>query len=372
MEKRLNRIRIGFLLLILVLVYNSVFSLPDSISTRGIKTKYIKTISGKYITKSDLQTFLLKEMADMNIPGLSIAIINDKQLVFRKNLGVKSFQTMESVDSLTLFESCSLSKPAFAYFTLLLKGRGVLDLDTPIYKWYMDPEVDYSNSLYKALTARKVLNHSSGWANWRERANEKLKFRFLPGTESGYSGEGYQFLKRFLMYRLDASDNQLNEYFHQFIVEPEHCSPMDFVWKGSLSNRKASGHVAGKPISNRQTSIQNQFDAAGGLVTDALAYSKFILALMNTHDSTANELLTLQTALPPESDGLFRSFGFPYKQVNNKMRFFHSGSNVGARSYCHFYRTEGLGIVMLANSDNFFSSGFAKKVLAYLGEQYPY
>lgn len=346
--------------------------MQDSVMINGIVTKEIKMISGRDVSKSDLRTFLLNEMRNLNIPGLSIAIINDKRVIFYENLGVKNFQTNESVDTLTLFEASSLSKPLFAYFTLLLKDRGVLDLDTPIYKWYMDTEVDYSNCLYKSLTASKILNHSSGWVNWRELAGEKLKFIFLPGTESGYSGEGYQFLKRFLMYRLDASDNQLNEYFHQLIVEPIHCSPMGFVWMGSLRDRKAFSHVSGKPTVNLQTSIQSQFDAAGGLVTNAMAYSKFIIAMMNTHDTIANELLTLQTTLPRENDGLFRSFGFPYKEVNNRIRFFHSGSNVGTRSYCHFYRTEGIGIVMLANSDNFFSSGFAKKVLEYLGEQYPY
>lgn len=372
MGKKINNIGIGSLFLYLVSSYNLAFSQPDTVSIKPIITEKIKTISGKNISPSDLKTFLLDEMAKTGIPGLSISIINDKQVIFCQNLGVKNFQTMEWVDSSSLFEACSLSKPIFSYFTLLLGHRGALDLDIPIFKAYMDPEVDYSDNFYKELTVRKILNHSSGWVNWREKAKEKLKFKFLPGTRSGYSGEGYQFITRFLKYRLDASDSLLNEYFHQLIVEPLHCSPMDFVWNSSENNLKVFGHVSGKPEKRRQINTYSQFDAAGGLLTNAMAFSKFIIALMDTRDPIVNELLTLQTTLPSENDGLFRSLGFPYKNIDKKVRFFHSGSNIGSRSYCHFYRKEKIGIVMFANSDNFFSSGFAKKVLEYLGEPYPY
>ncbi len=372
MEKRLNRHRIGFLIALLIISCSSAFAQQDKGQIRAIEKERIKTISGKYIPTSDLRQFLLDEMDKLDIPGLSLAIVNDGQVVFYENLGLKNLQTMEPVDSSTLFEACSLSKPLFAYFTLLLKEQNVLDLDSPIYTSYMDAAVDYSAPFYyKNLTVRKILNHCSGWVNWREVPGEKLTFRFLPGTQSGYSGEGYQFLKRFMLYRLDASASQLNDYFHQLIVDPLHCSPMDFILTSSAKNRKAFGHIAGSPI-HGQTNDQQQFDAAGGLVTNAMAYSRFIIALMNRHDSIANELLTLQTSLPPENDGLFRSLGFPYKKINNKIRYFHSGSNAGTRSYCHFYRKEKIGLVILSNSDNFFASGFAKKILEYLGEPYPY
>lgn len=369
MEKRLSYCGTRILIVVFVLAYYTAFSQHET--TNSIAIEKIKTASGKYISKSDFSKFLLNEMKKMNIPGLSIAIINDKKVIFYENLGVKNFQSKEPVDSLTLFEACSLSKPLFAYFTLLLKDYGVLNLDTPIYKLYMDTEVDYSTSFYKMLTARKILNHSSGWINWREIAGEKLKFRFLPGTRSGYSGEGYQFLKRFLIYRLDASDSQLNTYLHQLVVEPIHCQPMDFILMPPVGKQKANSHTATKPVKN-QTNIQSQFDAAGGLVTNAFAYSKFIIALMNTNDPIANELLAIQTSLPPENDGLYRSLGFPYKKIKDEIRYYHSGSNIGARAYCHFYRKAGIGLVMLSNTDSFFMSEFAKNILEYLEEEYPY
>src|SRR4051812_1844654 len=96
-----------------------------------------------------------------------------------------------------------------------------------------------------------------------------------------------------------------------------------------------------------------QFDAASSLYTDAEGYAKFIVKLMDTTDAVSNQLLQIQDRLPTEGDGLFLSLGFPYKLIDNKIRYYHSGDNGDARAYCHFYRDQGIGIVMFGNSDNF-------------------
>lgn len=332
----------------------------------------IKTIRGREITVSELENFISFQMDSLGIPGLSIAIINNNSVVYAKNLGVKNQYTGERVNNNTVFEACSLSKPLFAYFVLRLARRGVLDIDKPLYTYFMDKEVDYSDSRYKLLTARMVLNHCSGWPNWRSDSNELLEFNFIPGTQSGYSGEGYHYLKRVIGYLLNVSDRKLNEYFQQEIADPLHTEVMSFFWQDTLSNIKAYGHRNGIPTDNGPQGNPEIFDAAGGLHTTAEAYAKFIVELMDKDQETSSELLRLQTALPAESDGLYRSLGFPYKLIGGKMRFYHSGNNGDTRSYCHFYKEEGLGLVLFGNCDNFFSSGFSKNLLAFLDEEYPY
>lgn len=250
--------------------------------------------------------------------------------------------------------------------------RQVLNIDTPLYRYYMDSEVDFSHQSYKFLTARMILNHTSGWPNWRENPKELLKFSFIPGTRFGYSGEGYQHLKRVFNYRLSTDDYNLNNYFQEAVVEPLNIKSMNFTWFDGMKVEKAFGHINGRPTDNGPHGNPNQFDAASSLHTDAEGYAKFIVQLMDTAEPVCNQLLELQRKLPPESDGLFRSLGFPYKLVNNKIRYYHSGNNGDARSYCHFYRNEQTGIVILSNCDNLFSSGFAKNLLAFLDEPYPY
>lgn len=138
------------------------------------------------------------------------------------------------------------------------------------------------------------------------------------------------------------------------------------MWNDKLYNDKAFGHLNGVQTDNGPQGSTDVMDTAGGLFTTAQDYAKFIIALMDTEDKIASRLLKLQTKLPPESDGLYRSLGFPYKNVNGKIRYYHSGNNGDARAYCHFYREDGMGIVMFSNGDNFFSSNFAKNILEYL------
>jgi CubicO group peptidase (beta-lactamase class C family) len=102
------------------------------------EAKVIKTIDGKTIAIADFEKYLSGQMDSLKIPGLSIAIINNGSIVYSRNMGVKNVVSKEPAGPGTIFEACSLSKPIFAYFALLMAARGVLDIDTPLYRYYMD------------------------------------------------------------------------------------------------------------------------------------------------------------------------------------------------------------------------------------------
>jgi CubicO group peptidase (beta-lactamase class C family) len=54
-------------------------------------------------------------MRDGNVPGVSVAIIRNAKLFWRRGFGVKDIATNEPVDNDTVFEAASTSKPVFAY-----------------------------------------------------------------------------------------------------------------------------------------------------------------------------------------------------------------------------------------------------------------
>lgn len=328
----------------------------------------IQTLKGRQIDPAAFENYVLSKMDSLAIPGLSIAVISRKSIVYSKNLGIKSLPSLELITPQSLFEACSLSKPVFAYFTLLLVERQVLSLDEPLYHYFIDSEVDYAADEAKLLTARMVLNHCSGFANWREPNAGKLKFNFIPGTQYGYSGEGYQLLKRTITSILGVNDAKLNDYFQDEVAEPLGITTMNFVGQDSLLRYKAYGHKSGQITGNKYKGGHN-FDTAGGLVTTAKDYGIFLLKLMDPQDKTALKLLELQKSLPPEPNGLYRSLGFPYRVVDGKMQYFHSGNNGDTRAYCFFYPEDGFGVVMLSNCDHFFSSGFASDILEFLDEK---
>ena len=111
-------------------------------------------------------------MDKMGVPGLSMALISDDRIAWHRAFGVTNVETNQQVKEDTIFEAASLSKPVFAYLVLKLASRGELDLDRPLVEYapevylkkkFLGPKFD--DARYKKITARMVLNHSTGFPN---------------------------------------------------------------------------------------------------------------------------------------------------------------------------------------------------------------
>ena len=66
------------------------------------------------------------------VPGLSMAVVRDGRVVWAGAFGTRNDSAQTPVDTATVFEAASLSKPVFAYLVLRLADRGELDLDRPL------------------------------------------------------------------------------------------------------------------------------------------------------------------------------------------------------------------------------------------------
>ncbi|GAB3038141.1 serine hydrolase domain-containing protein [Bowmanella dokdonensis] len=98
-----------------------------------------------------------------------------------------------AADQHTLYNVASLAKPVTAELLLRLSNEQPSFLDETAARYWLDPDIaghDYAQK----LTIKHLLSHQSGFPNWRYQSQDKLTFKFEPGTGSGYSGEGYQYL----------------------------------------------------------------------------------------------------------------------------------------------------------------------------------
>jgi CubicO group peptidase (beta-lactamase class C family) len=95
------------------------------------------------------------------VPDLAVSLVDDGQVAWAKGFGVRSVDGGLPVDTETLFEAASLSKPAFAYAVLQLVGSGKLDFDAPLANYLAVPWISNESRL-KRITARMVLSHTSG------------------------------------------------------------------------------------------------------------------------------------------------------------------------------------------------------------------
>ncbi len=112
---------------------------------------------------ASLERLVPRLMKDADVPGLSLAVVRDGQVVYRRVFGVRDAGTGAPVDDDTVFEAASLSKPVFAYTVLKLVDVGQLDLDAPLAKYLPG---DYAEDpRLRSITARRALSHTTGFPN---------------------------------------------------------------------------------------------------------------------------------------------------------------------------------------------------------------
>lgn len=189
-------------------------------SCSGKKVPEIKNDNGFGISKDSLDIYVELKMKELNIPGLSIAFINDGKVWHHKTMGYANLEKKLPVTDKTIFEGASISKSVFAFFVMTYVEDSKLDLDKPLYEYLPYPDIAY-DARYKKITARMILSHRSGLPNWRENEEDKtLKIKFEPGTDYQYSGEGYQYLAMVLKHVEGTDWDGLEAAFQEKVAKP--------------------------------------------------------------------------------------------------------------------------------------------------------
>ena len=142
-------------------------------------------------------------MAREDVKGMAVAVIDGGEVVHVGAYGLANVAEQRPLRTDTVMYGASLTKAAFAYFVMQLVDEGRFDLDRPLASYLPRPLPEYEDfadlagdDRWRALTARNVLNHTTGFANFRWlEEDQKLRFHTDPGTRYGYSGEGFYILQ---------------------------------------------------------------------------------------------------------------------------------------------------------------------------------
>src|ERR1700752_4218372 len=74
-------------------------------------------------------------MSRQNIPGLTLAIVQDNQIRIVGGYGITDLENFVPTKTSTVFRIASMSKPITAVAAMQLVERGKLDLDAPVQKY---------------------------------------------------------------------------------------------------------------------------------------------------------------------------------------------------------------------------------------------
>lgn len=117
---------------------------------------------GQQLQVQELDKYITQAMHDLEIPGLSIAIVKDDAVVLAKGYGVRKLGEPAPVDEHTLFMIGSTSKAFTTASLALLIDEGKLKWDDP------RPEVSAKISALRSVRDPRVDSprppHSSHWS----------------------------------------------------------------------------------------------------------------------------------------------------------------------------------------------------------------
>ncbi|MGH6714860.1 MAG: serine hydrolase domain-containing protein [Gammaproteobacteria bacterium] len=223
------------------------------------------------------------------VPGLALAIIDHGEVKTIRTYGSRKLEPPTPLDSDTVMYGASLTKFVFATYVMKLIDRGLLDLDKPVAAYFPKPLPEYEewsdlagDPRWQKLTLRNLLDHNSGWANYRFfppqggfDPNGKLKFYYDPGQRYGYSGEGYILAQRVIE---EGLNRDLSHDMTRLIFAPLGMTRTSMIWKDTFAPNYAAGYnVEGKNLGHN---MQDNARAAGSMDTTIRDFANFVAAYM--------------------------------------------------------------------------------------------
>lgn len=109
----------------------------------------------------DLEATVARVMKTFEVPGLSLAIVKDGQVLLAKGYGVKKLGEPDPVDARTLFGIASNSKVFTAVALGMLVDEGKIRWDAPVIDYLPDFQM-YDPAVSREITVRDLLCHRCG------------------------------------------------------------------------------------------------------------------------------------------------------------------------------------------------------------------
>ena len=241
----------------------------------------IVRLDGSRVTADAIDQRIEFVMQKASVHGLGVAVVQDGQVRYQKAFGYADVATKRPLHPETVMYAASFTKAMFAYVVMQLAEEGKIDLDRSIEAYLKKPLPEYpkyadlaGDDRWKKLTARLLLSHQSGFANFRfVEPDGKLRFHFEPGGRYAYSGEGINLLQ----FVLDDMGLDVGQLLQTRLVSRFGLQKTSARWRDDFLEDLAYGHLEdGKSVGhNKRESVR----AAGSMDTTLADFTKFALAV---------------------------------------------------------------------------------------------
>lgn len=334
----------------------------------------IVRLDGSKISPAEIDRAVVQSMGASHVTGAGIAVFNQGKIAYLKTYGYRDTKKRLPLTPDSIVTAASLSKSAFATMVMELVDDKIIDLDKPVYEYLPKPLPEYSryhdladDSRYKQITMRMLLDHTSGFPNWRwATPDKKLKIYFQPGTRFAYSGEGIDLAQ--MVVEIETKQS-ITELMDEHMFQPLGMTRTSMVWEARFESDFANGYDEhGKSLGPQR---RQKGDAAGGMQTTLRDYARFVQAVLDgkipdkasrrtmlspqIQILSAHEFPSLDSAKNVAGDrAIHLSYGVgwglfwtPYGKA-----FFKEGHDDGWRHYVVCFDKPRSGILIMTNSSN--------------------
>ncbi len=319
-------------------------------------------------------------MATNSVPGISVAVVQDGELVWSGGFGMADLENFVPATPATLFRLGSVSKPITSTAILQLYERGKLDLDAEVQKYCPAfPKKEWP------ITTRELLGHLGGirhynpdgkgdipedsarhFATMEESlqvfANDPLIAK--PGTQYHYSTYGYTILGCVLE---GASSEKYVNFVKENVFDPagmEETQADNFF--SVIPHRTRWYHKDKAGVVQNAGVLDSSYKIpGGGLLSSADDMARFEIALLSNKlvkPSTRDLLWTSQKTTDSAETGYALGWAVTRKYFD-LFTVAHSGGQQGTSAFIMLIPERRAGTVVLANMDNVDAGLLGRQVL---------
>jgi CubicO group peptidase (beta-lactamase class C family) len=294
----------------------------------------------------DFEDHVAGWMEEHGVPAVSVGVIEDGAVKYVKAFG--EIRDGVPADEGSLFNIASMTKPVVAMLTLKLVDRGEWSLDEPLHRYWVDPDVK-DDPRHELLTTRHVLNHRTGFVNWRSgHPSKRLTFDFEPGTAYHYSGEGFEYLRKALEIKFGRP---LEELLQTEIFGPLGMDDTSYWSEGIDPQRLARCHDADG--NDYGFSGESSVNAASNILSTPADYCRFLIHVMNGADLSQDLYDEMTTPVSRVNEHLAWGLGWQIIEdlPNGEYGLEHGGTNTGMWSLSFILPASRRGTVVMTNGD---------------------
>ncbi len=311
--------------------------------------------------EKQLDDTISAELKQTGAPSVSVAVVENGQLVYAKAFGSADLAAGRAADVHTRYAVGSISKEFTAAALLLLQEQGKLSLDDPVSKYF--PDLTRASE----ITIRELLSHTSGYEDyapqdyiipeWTRPTTPmalldhwaKKPLNFDPGTKWQYSNTNYVLAAEIFE---KASGQPLVEFLREKIFRPlGMTSATDWPPTDSSDAVAYTRYALGPPRPTKREAAGWYF-GAGELAMTPSDLAKWDIAFMRKKilSPESYEQFTHEVNL---KDGNLTHYalGLNVFEFANMPMIFHGGEVSGFLSSNRMFPSRNGAVIVFSNQD---------------------